>query len=180
MSVNGSVLTRERSIARFEGESQREAPRDPRLRVREPLKLALRMPAASPSPVAPLAEASPRREAPAAWKSTRIAIKANGKVVLVDSAEILVVEAQGNYALLRQKNGSHLVREQISVLAEKLGLYGIIRIHRSVLVNAAHVEAVESLLTGEHLLRMRGGLEYRVTRTYKANLQLLSSTWIGG
>lgn len=135
------------------------------------------MSAASPSP---LVESPLRREVPGAWKSTRIAIKANGKVVLVDPAEILVVEAQGNYALLRQRSCSHLVREQISVLADKLRSYGLIRIHRSVLVNAVHVDAVESLPTGEHLLRMRGGMEYRVTRTYKCNLHELAPTWIGG
>jgi DNA-binding LytR/AlgR family response regulator len=122
---------------------------------------------------------SPENESFAGWKSKRLAIKANGKIVLIDPAEILAVEAQGNYVLLRQKSGSLMVREQISVLADKLHPYGLIRIHRSVLVNAVHVEDVESLSTGEHLLRMKEGREYHVTRTYKGNLQLLSPTWIG-
>lgn len=99
--------------------------------------------------------------------------------MLIQSADILVVEAQGNYVLLRQKAGSLMVREQISALADKLQAYGLIRIHRSVLVNAAHVEGVQSLSTGEYLLRMSEGMEYHVTRTYKSNLQLLAPTWIG-
>jgi DNA-binding LytR/AlgR family response regulator len=57
--------------------------------------------------------------------------------------------------------------------------YGMIRIHRSVLVNAAHVEGVESLATGEYLLRMRGGMAFNVTRTYRRSLRFLSPTWIG-
>ena len=120
-----------------------------------------------------------RSEEVSNWKSTRVAIKANGKIMLLDSAAILVIEAQGNYVLIRQKNSSVMVREQISVLADKLQVYGLIRIHRSVLVNAAHVEGVQSLSTGEYLLRMSEGMEYHVTRTYKSNLQLLAPTWIG-
>jgi two-component system LytT family response regulator len=65
------------------------------------------------------------------------------------------------------------------MLAEKLRPYGFLRIHRSVLVNSAHVETIEPLFTGEYLLRMKGGKEYNVTRTYKKNLSALASFWIG-
>lgn len=111
--------------------------------------------------------------------ATRIAIRANGKILLVDAAEILSAEAQGNYVLLRKLDGSHLLRERISMLATKLEPYGLIRIHRSVLVNRAHVEGIKPLATGEYLLRMKGGKEYSVSRTYKRNLQHLAVVWIG-
>jgi DNA-binding LytR/AlgR family response regulator len=113
------------------------------------------------------------------WKSRRIAVKAKGRIHLLDPARILAAEAQSNYVLLQQIVESYLLREQISVLAEKLEPFGFIRIHRSVLVNAALVEELEPLLTGAYLLRMRGGKEYSVTRTYKRNLQMLARSWIG-
>jgi DNA-binding LytR/AlgR family response regulator len=113
------------------------------------------------------------------WRSRKIAVKAKGKIHLIDPARILAAEAQSNYVLLQQMLESHLLREQISVLAEKLEPFGFIRIHRSVLVNAALVEELEPLLTGAYLLRMRGGKEYSVTRTYKKNLQFLARSWIG-
>jgi len=109
----------------------------------------------------------------------RIAIKCGGKILFLNPAEIHAAHAQGNYVLLQQSRGSHLLREQISVVAEKLARYGFIRIHRSVLVNVAHVETIEPLFTGEYLLRMRGGREYNVTRTFKKNLQRLAESWIG-
>jgi two-component system LytT family response regulator len=113
-------------------------------------------------------------------KSTpRIAIKSKGRILFIDVAEIVVAEAEGNYVLLRQDSGSHLLREQISVLAERLAPHGFVRIHRSVLVNAAHVEAVKPLLTGEYLLRLKNGKEYNVTRTYKKNLKQFATFWLG-
>jgi DNA-binding LytR/AlgR family response regulator len=48
-----------------------------------------------------------------------------------------------------------------------------------VLVNAASVEEIDPLPTGKFVLRLRGGREFTVTRTYRQNLQLLAQSWIG-
>jgi two-component system, LytTR family, response regulator len=109
---------------------------------------------------------------------TRIAIKANGSIVFIDPSDVQVVRAQGNYVLLEREAGSHLLRESISVMARKLKPYGFVQIHRSVLVNAAFVERVQPRATGEYGLRLKGGRKYTVSRTYKANLNRLASTWI--
>jgi DNA-binding LytR/AlgR family response regulator len=114
-----------------------------------------------------------------AWSSARIAIKAEGAIVLIDPMEIVAAEAQGNYVRIFHGHGSHLLRAQLSQVADRLRAYGLIRIHRSVLVNADQVESVKPLFTGEYLLRLRGGREYNVTRTYKKNLQALAQIWLG-
>jgi len=106
-------------------------------------------------------------------------MKANGTILFIDPTEILVAEAQGNYVLVFHSKGSLLLREQISTLANRLQAYGLIRIHRSILVNAAHVESIRPLFTGEYLLHISDGREYNVTRTYKKNLQVLAAIWIG-
>jgi DNA-binding LytR/AlgR family response regulator len=106
-------------------------------------------------------------------------MKSNGTILLVDPTEILTAEAQGNYVLVFHSKGAHLLREQISNLANRLHPYGLIRVHRSILVNAAHVESIMPLVTGEYLLRISDGREYNVTRTYKKNLQALAAIWIG-
>src|SRR5262249_48829046 len=93
--------------------------------------------------------------------------------------DVVVVEAEGNYVLLQQRGGSHLLRESISAMAEKLKPYGFIRIHRSVLVNSSFVEEIEPRFTGEYLLRIKGGKEYTVTRTYKRSLRSLAEFWVG-
>lgn len=119
------------------------------------------------------AEIALRREA------TRIAIKAKGRILFVDAAEIVAIEAKGNNVVVHHKKGSHLLRQSISEIAEKLRPFGFVRIHRSFIVNSAFAEEIQPLSTGEYLLRVQGGNVYTVTRTYKENLRLLATSWIG-
>jgi two-component system, LytTR family, response regulator len=112
-------------------------------------------------------------------KPSNIAIKVKGRIVLIDPAEVVAVEAEGNYVLLQRPSGSHLLRGSISTLAEKLEPCGFIRIHRSVLINGAWVQEIQPWNTGEYLLRLKGGKEYTVSRTYKANLKSLAHFWLG-
>jgi DNA-binding LytR/AlgR family response regulator len=116
---------------------------------------------------------------PSASKSARIAIKAKTKIIFIDSADLIAVEAKGNHVLLLHTLSSHILRGAISNIAEKLNLHGFVRIHRSVLVNAALVEEIHARPSGEYVLRVRGGREFTVTRTYKKNLRLLAQLWIG-
>jgi DNA-binding LytR/AlgR family response regulator len=111
--------------------------------------------------------------------SVRIAIKTEGRILFVDAGDVIAVEAKGRYVLLLQISSSHLLRESISTIEEKLNLHGFVRIHRSVLVNAAMVEEIHPLPSGDYLLRVRGGRELTASRTYKKNLQLLAQLWIG-
>jgi DNA-binding LytR/AlgR family response regulator len=118
-------------------------------------------------------EAIARRQAP------RIAFKAKGRILFVDLAEIVAVQAEGNYVSLRHRPNPYLLHESLSSMAEKLKPYGFIRIHRSVVVNISAVEEIQPLPTGEYRLRVKGGKEYLVTRTYKDNLRNLAQLWVG-
>ncbi len=100
-----------------------------------------------------------KRQAP------RIAFKAKGRILFLDLAEIVAVQAEGH--------------ESLSSMAEKLKPYGFIRIHRSVVVNISAVEEIQPLPTGEYRLRVKGGQEYLVTRTYKDKLRDLAQLWVG-
>ncbi|MFZ0138406.1 MAG: LytTR family DNA-binding domain-containing protein [Candidatus Sulfotelmatobacter sp.] len=126
-----------------------------------------------------VSEALPLSPSPAGRASARIAIKAKGRILLLDAAEVIAVEAKGNYVLLHHRSSSYMLRESIAAIEEKLTPYGFLRIHRSALVNAALVEEIQPWATGEYVICVRGGREYTVTRTYKKNLQLLAHLWIG-
>ena len=114
-----------------------------------------------------------RRQAP------RIAFKAKGRILLLDLADILAVQAEGNYVSLRHRSNPYLLHESLSSMAEKLNPYGFIRIHRSVVVNISAVQEIQPLPTGEYRLRVKDGKEYLVTRTYKHNLRDLAQLWVG-
>lgn len=126
-----------------------------------------------------LVETLPELQRLSRRRRSRIAVKAKGRILFVDPADIVAVEAEGNYVLLLREAGSYLLRESISAIAEKLKDYGFIRIHRSVLVNTSYVEEIEPWVTGEYALRMKSGKEYTVSRTYKKNLKALAALWIG-
>lgn len=112
-------------------------------------------------------------------QALRIAFKAKDKVLFLDVAEIVAVQAEGNYISLRHRTNTYLVRESLSSMAEKLKPYGFVRIARSVVVNISAVEEIHPLPTGEYRLRVKGGKEYLGTRTYKHNFRDLAQLWVG-
>ena len=112
-------------------------------------------------------------------KPSKIAVKAKGRILFIDPADVITVEAQGNYVAVQRSSGSELLRESISTVSARLNQYGFIRIHRSVLVNGSYVEEIQPLPTGEYVLRIRGGREFTVSRTYKRNLRSITRLWFG-
>lgn len=121
----------------------------------------------------------PSLQALAKPQSPRVAIKAKGRILFIDLGDVVAVQAQANYVLFHRSSGSYLLHESISVIEEKLEPYGFIRIHRSVLVNPSCVEEMKPHPSGSYGLRIKGGKEYTVTRTYKKNLSALAELWIG-
>lgn len=111
--------------------------------------------------------------------SIRIAVKVKGRIRFINSDDVVAVLAEGNYVLLQQESSSYLLRGSISVVAEAFAPFGFVRIHRSVIVNSAFVEEIKPYSTGEYGLRVKGGTEYTVTRTYKENLKSLAEFWMG-
>ena len=108
-----------------------------------------------------------------------IAIKAKGKILLINPGDVVAVQAEGNYVSLQRESDSYLLRESISRVAEKLKPYGFIRIHRSALVNSTFVVEIKSYATGKCGIRVKGGKEYAVTNSYKKNLRPLTEFRIG-
>ena len=108
-----------------------------------------------------------------------IAIKAKGRILFINPGDVVAVQAEGNYVSLQRESDSYLLRESISMVAEKLKPYGFIRIHRSALVNISFVVEIKPYSTRKCGLRVKGGKEYAVTRGYKKNLKPLTEFRIG-
>ena len=159
--------------AKFTGTGVKEPPEETE---DTPLRPPIHTMMAEKNATAP--ELRPRAEIPQV-RPIKIAIKTKGKILLIHPGDILAIEAEGNYVLLRRPADSYLLRESISTMAEKLQPYGFVRIHRSVLVNASAVEEIQSGTNGEYVLRISGGREYMVSRTFKNNLKSLAHSWIG-
>jgi DNA-binding LytR/AlgR family response regulator len=83
---------------------------------------------------------------PAAETDDQIPVERGGVTRFVRRADVRYVEAQGDYARLHtgpdSGRDSHLVRTPLAALEEQWGPAGFVRIHRSLLVNLAHVSEV--------------------------------------
>jgi two-component system, LytTR family, response regulator len=124
-------------------------------------------------------EALPQLQKPSSAAHPIIAIKTKGSILFISPDDVIAVQAEGNYVSLRRQSDSYLLRESISMVAEKLKPYGFIRIHRSALVNTAFVVEIKPYSGGKYGLRVKGGKEYAVTSSYKKNLKPLTEFRIG-
>ncbi|MGH9734129.1 MAG: LytTR family DNA-binding domain-containing protein [Candidatus Acidiferrales bacterium] len=111
----------------------------------------------------------------------RIAITSRRKIVFVDLADVVAVEARCNYVVLRTLSGAHALRQPISAIAEDIGRYGFVRIHRSTIVNGRFVEEIRTLASGKMFVHLKGlGSGYDVSRKYRSALRLFASRWTYG
>jgi hypothetical protein len=88
----------------------------------------------------------------------------------VPLAEVLWVEAAGNYVELHRGNAGLLHRASLAEMQRRLQAAGFIRIHRSRLVRRDAVAAVESKPTGDFVVRLRDGRELAGSRRYRRPL----------
>jgi two-component system, LytTR family, response regulator len=129
--------------------------------------------------ISKLLDALPELQGLTNQKPKRIAIKVQGRIVFVNPSEIMFVQAEGNYVLLQGAHGSHLLRESMNQVEQKLARHGFVRIHRSVIVNSQFVREFRPCYTGEYTLTLVNGKEFTVTRTYKKNLKQFATDVIG-
>lgn len=109
----------------------------------------------------------------------RFAIRSGGCVLLMESSEVIAVEARGRHVLVRTSSRSQSAHESVSTLDEKLKPYGFVRIHRSTIVNGALVEEIQILKSGEMRVRVKGtDKEYCVSRRYKSEVSRFAPTWV--
>lgn len=97
-----------------------------------------------------------------------------GEFHRVPLASIDWVKAEGVYVRLWVGDQSHLYRELIGHLAERLPARRFLRIHRSVIVRSDVVAALRRTRYGSLLVRLADGTELPVGRKYAANARALA------
>jgi two-component system LytT family response regulator len=105
--------------------------------------------------------------------SDRIPVKTNGRVMIVNVAEIDWVEADGDYVSVHVGAKSWLLRETIAAAEARLALSGFVRIHRSTLVNINRVRELLPLTKGEFTIVLLNGTELKLSRNYRFALERL-------
>ena len=117
---------------------------------------------------APEPVTEPSAAPPAATPAT-FDIVESARTLRVRPDEILAVRSAGNYAEFHLADGRRpLMRTTLTVLEVRLEPYGLVRTHRSWLVNAARVRAIEPSGSGDHRLELDGGGHVPLSRRYSA------------
>ena len=103
----------------------------------------------------------------------RLAVKTEGRVVLLKTEDIDWIEAADNYVSLHIGNESHLHRETMSSLETKLPPAKFIRISRSSIVNIDRIKELQPLFHGDHVVILRNGTKLTLSRNYREKLNQL-------
>ncbi|GAA3708424.1 LytTR family DNA-binding domain-containing protein [Nonomuraea antimicrobica] len=102
-------------------------------------------------------------------ESDTIPVELGGVTRFVSSADVVYVEAQGDYARLHTASGSHLVRIPLATLEERWASAGFVRVHRSHLVAVKHIEELH-IDSGKCTVRV-GDTELPVSRRHTRELR---------
>jgi two-component system LytT family response regulator len=103
----------------------------------------------------------------------RIAVKAGGRVILVKAEDIDWVEAADNYVSLHVGSASHLLRETMNSLEQRLPPDRFLRISRSTIVNLDRVRELQPLFHGEYAVILSDGTRLNLSRGYRDRLSIL-------
>lgn len=105
----------------------------------------------------------------------RMALKSQGRIVLVETDDIRWIEGAGNYLRIHIQGGNNLlVRSTLRAFEAKLDLSQFVRIHRSWIVNREYVRELKPWYTGEYSVLMDDGKELTLSRTYRDRVQRLT------
>ena len=103
----------------------------------------------------------------------RLLVRSGERLVALDVADIVWVEAAGNYATLHTAGRPFLAGVGIGEVEARLPPDRFARVHRSALVALAAVRSLESDGSGGYQALLTGGHQVRVSRTYAARFRRL-------
>lgn len=111
---------------------------------------------------------------PAHDYARRLAIKGDGRVMLVDVDEVDRLEAAGNYVEVHSGARHHLVRETMASLEARLDPARFVRVSRSSIVNAGRVRELQPMFSGDFVVVLRDGTKVAGSRRYRAAFDMLT------
>lgn len=100
------------------------------------------------------------------WLS-RLSIKVDERILFVPVEEIVWIEAANKYVVIHTPGGTHISRQTIQGLEEKLNPREFVRTHRSTLVRKAAVRGMHPLFHGDYIIRLANGEEAPLSRSFR-------------
>ena len=101
----------------------------------------------------------------------RLVIKSSGRVIFLRSEEIDWIDAAGNYVRIHSGSESHMLRETMGRLEERLDPSRFIRIHRSTIVHVERIKELQQQFHGDYLVVLKNGQRLTLSRSYRDKIQ---------
>jgi two-component system, LytTR family, response regulator len=103
----------------------------------------------------------------------RFPVRRGNEFTFVPAADVDWIEGLGDYAGLHVGIKTHLIREALTSLEERLDKKQFVRIHRSTIVQLERIVRVEPSVNRDALITLRDGKTLRLSRTYRSRLEEL-------
>jgi two-component system LytT family response regulator len=102
---------------------------------------------------------------------SRVVFKSRGRILFLSVPEIRWIGAEENYVRICTGAESHLLRETISSMEERLDPREFLRVHRSAIVNLRFVKEVRTQAHGEYAVLLANGQKVALSRSYHARIR---------
>lgn len=101
---------------------------------------------------------------------SRIVLRSDGEVLVLKPEEIDWVESAGNYVCFHVGAGTHIFRETMNQVEQRLRAHNFVRIHRSTIVNLDRIKRLKPVLYGDYSIELRNGAKLTMSRSYRQSV----------
>jgi two-component system, LytTR family, response regulator len=122
-----------------------------------------------------LAMLAERVGTPGEGRLTRLTIKTDDRVLVVNVEDIDSIESAGNYVVVHVGKTEHILRDTLTALEAKLPNRQFLRVSRAAIVNLDRVRELQPMFQGENVVILKSGRAIPTTRSLREIQEKLES-----
>jgi two-component system LytT family response regulator len=103
--------------------------------------------------------------------ASRFAVRMGSRIQVVPAEDLEWISSADDYTELHTRSATHLLRETMNSLEQRLDPRQFARIHRSRIVNLAGILELRSIENREYIVKLRDGSQHRSSRTYADRIE---------
>jgi two-component system LytT family response regulator len=102
---------------------------------------------------------------------TRMPVRSEGKVKVIDLADVDWLSAADNYVTLHAAGREYLVRDALAALERRLDPLVFVRVHRSTIARIDRIAELMPDAHGDFTIRLKDGTRLDMSRTYRSTVE---------
>jgi two-component system LytT family response regulator len=102
--------------------------------------------------------------------TARIVFKSRGRILFLPVSDIRWIGAEENYVRICTGTESHLLRETMTSIEQRLDPESFLRVHRSAIVNLHYVKEVRTESRGDFTVHLVNGHKVTMSRSYHSRI----------